>query len=757
MTARPRTGARERHILPVPRSRLIGREHDAAAVRQALLESEGHLVTLTGAGGCGKTRLALQVAADLVDAYPDGVWLVELAPLADPTLVPEAVAAAFGMHHQPGRPIVDTLMARLKQRQLLLVLDNCEHLVEACARLADTVLSTCGGVRLLTTSREALRLDSEIVWRVPSLAVPDLGPTLNLSEVSRSPAVRLFVERARAVERGFELTSENARAVVQICARLDGLPLALELAAARVRVLSVGQIAQRLDQNFGLLTGGSRSAPSRQQTLKAALDWSYLLLSPPEQAALRRLAVFAGGADLKAAEAVCTGAGIERADVLELLTGLVDRSLVLAEPQAGEGRYRLLEPIRQYAEEHLTALGESEAMRDRHASHYLELAEHAAAELWDSHVTGPFGSAAQLAWQARLEQEHDNIRAGLAWAAQQGRPEVLARWCAALWGFWFLHGHFDECRRWMEVALAGGARLPPGLRARLLGPWGMVAKLRGDYAAAVEPFEESLTLFRSIGDEWHAATQLNMVGLVLGCDGNFVEARRRLQESLAMSRALGDTWVVGFGLLNFGQILRYQGELAEARGLLEEALPLFHSHGDVFKELVTQIELGGLALEEDNVERAASLAREGLLLLRHSGMRWYLPEALELVAGLNAAYGRSEQTARLFGAAEAAREMTGAVLQRQGENAYARDLRAAQSGLSQEAFKSAWADGRTLSLVQPIDEALAAAQRPPPASESTAVMARRNGASLSQRELEIAALVARGMTNRQIAQQLVIS
>ncbi len=224
-----------------------------------------------------------------------------------------------------------------------------------------------------------------------------------------------------------------------------------------------------------------------------------------------------------------------------------------------------------------------------------------------------------------------------------------------------------------------------------------------------------------------------------------------------MSRALGDTWVVGFGLLNFGQVLRYQGELAEARGLLEEALPLFHSHGDVFKELVTQIELGGLALEEDDVERAASLAREGLLLLRHSGMRWYLPEALELVAGLNAAYGRPEQTARLFGAAEAAREMTGAVLQPQGENAYARDLRAAQSGLSEEAFKSVWTDGRTLSLGQAIDEALAAAQRPPPASESTAMMARRNGAPLSQRELEIAALVARGMTNRQIAQQLVIS
>jgi len=277
----------------VRRSRLIGREHDGAALRQAVLESEGHLVTLTGAGGCGKTRLALQVAADLVDAYPDGVGLVELAPLADPTLVPEAVAAAFGMHHQPGRPFVDTLMARLKQRQLLLVLDNCEHLVEACARLADTVLSACGGVRLLTTSREALRLHREIVWRVPSLAVPDLGPTLNLGELSRSPAVRLFVERARAVERGFELTSENARAVVQICARLDGLPLALELAAARVRVLSVGQIAQRLDQNFGLLTGGSRSAPSRQQTLKAALDWSYLLLRP-EQAALRRLAVRRG-------------------------------------------------------------------------------------------------------------------------------------------------------------------------------------------------------------------------------------------------------------------------------------------------------------------------------------------------------------------------------------------------------------------------------------------------------------------------------
>jgi predicted ATPase len=402
----------QHHNLPVQRTRLIGRELDAAAVRQAVLESEGHLVTLTGTGGCGKSRLALNVAADLVDAYPDGVWLVELAPLADPALVPEAVAAAFGVHQQPSRPILDSLVARLKPRHLLLILDNCEHLVEACARLADTVLSACPGLRLLATSREPLRVEGEILWRVPSLVVPEPGHAAPLKELARSPAVRLFVERAQAVQQGFVLTSENAAAVAQICARVDGIPLALELAAARVRVLTVGHIAERLDHSFRLLSGGSRTAHSRHQTLKATLDWSHALLSPPERSVFRRLAVFAGGWDIEAAEAVCADAVIDRTDVLELLTRLVDRSLVVAD----EGRYRLLEPIRQYAQEHLTALGESQGVRHRHSAHYLDLAEQASATLWGSHVTG---SEAAPNSSGRHVWNESTTTCGRAWPGQR--------------------------------------------------------------------------------------------------------------------------------------------------------------------------------------------------------------------------------------------------------------------------------------------------------------------------------------------------
>jgi ATP/maltotriose-dependent transcriptional regulator MalT len=466
-----------------------------------------------------------------------------------------------------------------------------------------------------------------------------------------------------------------------------------------------------------------------------------------------RLAVFAGGWDLEAAEAVCAAGEIERADVQELLSRLIDRSLVMAD----DGRYRLLEPIRQYAGEQLTMLGDREAVRKRHASHYLDLADRAAAALWGAHLTGPFGSAAQLEWLARLEREHDNLRAGLNWAEEDEAPENLARWCIALWGFWFLHGHFNECRRWLEAALAPARLVPPGLRARLIGPWGMMAKLRGDYVAALGPFEEALELFQSVGDEWNAAVQLDMAGLVLANKGDFIEARPSIQESLARARALGDAWLIAFGLLNFGQVLRHEGDLAGARTQLEEALPLFHAYGDVFKELVTQIELGGVVLEQGEVEGGASRAREGLLLLRDSGMRWYLPEALELVAGLCAACGRPQQSARLFGAAEGAREMTGAVLQPQGEKAYARDVRAARAGLSEEAFKGAWSDGRSLSLEQSIEEALIEAQGPLRVARWPAVTARRGAAALTEREMEVTGLIARGLTNRQIAEQLVIS
>ena len=396
----------ERSNLPAHRPSLIGRDDEAAAVRARLIEADAGLLTLTGAGGCGKTSLALHVARDLLDLFPDGVRLVELAALSEPALVDQAVAAAFGVRERAGQSLREGLLVFLRPRVLLLLLDNCEHLVEACARLVQDLLSACPELRILATSREPLRTPGEVTWRVPSLMAPDPQRLPPPKELAGYPAVRLFVERTQAVQPGFVLTTDNAPAIARVCARLEGLPLALELAAARTRAMAVGQIAARLDESFRLLVGGSRTAHSRHRTLEATLDWSYDLLTTAEQLLLCRLSVFAGGFDLEPAEVVCGGEGIEPADVLDVLTRLVDKSLVLADEQAGEARYRLLEPIRQYARERLAGSGEEAVVRRRHAAHYRALAEGAEPELWGPH---------QAAWLARLERDRDNLRAALGW------------------------------------------------------------------------------------------------------------------------------------------------------------------------------------------------------------------------------------------------------------------------------------------------------------------------------------------------------
>jgi predicted ATPase/DNA-binding CsgD family transcriptional regulator len=750
-----RTRGHQRHNLPAQRTRLIGREHDLAAVCQAVLQTNGRLVTLTGAGGCGKTRLALAAAADLVEHFVDGAWLVELAPLADPSLVPAALATPFGIHERPGRRVVDLLIAYFQSRSVLLVLDNCEHLIDACAQVAEELLEHCPTLSLLATSRESLHIRGEVIWAVSPLATPVPHRIHSADELAVYGAVQLFVERVQASRRGFSLTPENWPAVALLCARVDGLPLALELAAARVRALTFSEIVQRLDGSLRLLTGGSRTGPTRQQTLAATLDWSYNLLSPSERAVFRRLAVFAGGSDLQAAEAVCTNDTVRPADVVELLTRLVDKSLVISEDQTEVGRFRLLEPIRQYALEQLVTVGEVDLARARHMTYYLDQAQSAAAALWGPHSTGPFGSANQVAAQARLEREHDNFRATLAWTDKQGHPETLARWCVALWGFRFLRGHLDECRQWIEVALARGGSLDPSLRARLLGPAGWFAKQRGDYVDAVAAFEEALALFESADDEWNAAAMLNQLGMTVGYLGDSVGARRRLEESLAIYRTLDDPWGIGFGLLNLAEVLRSGGDVGEARALLEEGLPWLQQSGDIFLLLETLIELGGLALEGDQLDRTANFVREGLPLLRESGMRWYLPEALELAAGLTSAQGRSVQAARLLGAAETAREVTGVARQAQGEHIYSQTVGAARASLDDNAFEFAWAAGRRLSLEQAMDEALAAAQHPPKA-ESGAVPVGL-AAPLTPREWEVAQLITQGLTNSQIAEDLVIS
>jgi len=389
--------------LPRQLTSFIGREKEMTEVKRLL--STAYLVTLTGSGGAGKTRLALEVAADLVEGYPDGVWLAEFAPIADPALVPKTVASALNVSEQPGRDMIETLVDSLRPKALLLLLDNCEHLLAACRDLAATLLRQCSRVRILATSREGLRVPGETLWRVPSLSVPeDIRHLPAPKELVLYDAVRLFVDRAVATTPGFTVTSENASAVAQVCQRLDGIPLAIELAAARVKVLALEQIAARLDDRFRLLTGGSPMLLPRQQTLRATLDWSYGLLSNQERAVLRRLSVYAGGWTLEAAEAICVGGGVEASDILDLLTSLVDKSLVLAETPRGEARYRLLETVRQYAYDRLPEAGEEAEVRTRHRDWYLVLAEQA-----DRELHGP----RQELWLERLEMEHDNLRAAL--------------------------------------------------------------------------------------------------------------------------------------------------------------------------------------------------------------------------------------------------------------------------------------------------------------------------------------------------------
>jgi predicted ATPase/class 3 adenylate cyclase len=478
--------------LPLQLTSFVGREREQAEVRRLL--TTARLVTLTGTGGCGKTRLALQVGAELADAFADGVWFVDLAPLADPALVPQTVAAVLGVHEVAGRPLLQTVADHLRGRELLLILDNCEHLLDACAQLADALLRACPRLRILATSRELLGVAGESAWRVPSLTLPDARQPPAAASLTQYEAVRLFIERAVAALPTFAVTNQNAPAVAQLCWRLDGIPLAIELAAARVRMLTVEQIAARLDDRFRLLTGGSRTALRRQQTLQAAIDWSYQLLSEEERLLLQRLAVFAGGWTLEAAEAVGVGASIEGADVLDLLGALVDKSLVVAEGQGAHERYRLLETIRQYAGEKLLEAGEVGPIRDQHRDWYVGLAARAEPEL-----TGP----GEEEWLGRLEVEHDNLRAALAWSLE-GDPGVGLRLAASLGGFWARHGHLVEGRRWLEAFLTR-APAPDDpeeqrVRARALRRAGILASDQQDRAAARTFLAESLILFRALGD-----------------------------------------------------------------------------------------------------------------------------------------------------------------------------------------------------------------------------------------------------------------
>ena len=730
--------------MPLELSSFVGREKELAEVERLLEDSR--LLTLTGSGGCGKTRLALAAAGELSEGFEEGVWLVELAPLADPSLVAQAAAATLGVREQPGRSLTEMLSDYLASKKVLLVLDNCEHLIEACAELAESLLRFCPGLCVLATSREALGITGEVAWPVPSLSLPDLRRLPDIGSLPEYESARLFVERAVAVRPDFVLTEQNASAVAQVCYRLDGMPLAIELAAARTTVLSVEEVADRLDDCFRLLSAGGRTAMPHQHTLHATMDWSHELLPEQERILLRRLSVFAGGFTLKAVESVCVGEDLQREDVLDLLSHLVDKSLVLVAEQDSETRYRLLEAVRQYGWEKLSESGEEGQIREQHARYYLALAEEAEPEL---------KGEGQVAWLERLEREHDNLRVDMRWLLRQGESEEAARLGWALWLFWGIRGYYDEGRRSMEQALSveGSDAMPASARAKALYVEGMMENYQGDHLSAEVLLEESISLFRELDDKLGTAYALSNAGFAALGQGQPQKAITLTEEAVDLFLEVDETWGAAIELGFLAVAWRDQGDHERAKRLAERGLALSREVGERQAISVALNTLATLAQAERDHERARELFEEGLTVSAELGNESDVVHCLEGLASIAGAEGSIVRAVRLWGAAEALLEEIEV-----GVHTYVPDhsiqqsqVAAAHARLDEEAFEAAWAEGRMMTSEQAIQYALEQEAGPKQAA------AEANSAGLSAREAEVLRLVAGGLTNAEVAEKLFLS
>ena len=721
--------------LPQQVTSFVGREKEVAALKALLAKTR--LLTLTGSGGSGKTRLSLQVAADVLEAFPDGVWLVELAPLADPASVPQAVAGVLGVREEPGTPLTQTLVDWLKDKRLLLLLDNCEHVLDAAARLTDAVLRSCPHVSVLASSREALGIGGESTYRVPSLSLPDLKRHQTPESLSQYEAVRLFIERAAAARADFAVTGANAPALASVCHRLDGIPLAIELAAARVRSMTVEELEKRLADRFRVLTGGSRTALPRQQTLRALIDWSYDLLDERQKALLRRLSVFAGGWTLEAAETVCAGGeGVEEWEVLDLLTALADKSLVVAEEQEGEGegatRYRLLETVRQYGLEKLggssAAAAEADATRGRHLAFFLGLAEGAQKRL-------PQGRFA-----AEMGAERDNLRAALAYAleATEGTQAAL-RLGYALLGFWVTTGELSDGRAWLEralerdggsqsrermAALYGAAFLAffqsDNARAEALGteclslarhlagrveddwqvePLKLLGYVVSDPARAQGFLEQVVSLTRTRNDDGALSTALADLGMCLLGRDDLAAARRAFEEAAAVAQRSGEEFPIAYVRDKMVYLVRSEGDVAAAAALFEESLARNRAQGSWRGVAYALRELGMLRLLQGDAETARARFAEAMPLFASIGDAGGLIRCLEGFGPLAAARGQAARVARLFGAAERQRERHGQPLPVIDRADYGA-VPALRESLGEAAFGAAWAEGAAMSLEQ---------------------------------------------------------
>jgi predicted ATPase/DNA-binding XRE family transcriptional regulator len=725
------------HNLPILLSSFVGREREIAQIEMLL--SKNRLVTLTGAGGSGKTRLAIQVTRKRVEMFEGGAWLIELASILDAPLVAQAVAKVLGVRETSDQPLHETLALNLRSKPLLLVLDNCEHLITACAELADYLLSQCPRLKVLATSREPLNITGESVFQVPTLSLPELQSVASPEMLMKFEAIHLFVDRALSVRPDFALSAPQAPFVNQICHRLDGIPLAIELATAWLKILSVEQIALRLSDQFDLLTTGSRTALPRQQTLRATIDWSYNLLSERERVFFRRLAVFVGGFALEAAEAVCADEAIHKGQILGLLSHLVNQSLVVVveNDRCGAVRYRLLETIRLYAYDKLLEAGEEDWAKDRHLEFFVTWAEQTEPKLY-----GP----EQVVCLDRLEADHDNLRNALHWSLLSDRAEFGLRLALALFWFWFLRGYGKEALEWLQRTLSVNGRAPKTIRAKALyeiayltsvqrnltlsaalaeqslalfqevgdkhgvglalSVMTEVASYRDDYQKAWRLGEESVRWLRESEDKYYLAQILGDLGEIATDEGDNVRALAFYEESLILHRELGDEDGIAYHLYLLGRHAQLQGDNTRAISLLNESLTMFRAVRNPWGNAFVSRQLGYIALHQDDLVNMKTFFEESLLLFAKIADIFGIASTLNGLAAGAVAQGYLDRAVRLFAATEGLLQMAGMSLSPDLRVEYVQGLAVIRSQLDITVFSTVWAEGRAMTLEQAIEFAL---------------------------------------------------